>query len=155
MPRNLYGPGDNFDLTNSHVLPAMIRKIHEAMDRADPVVHVWGTGQPRREFLHVDDLARACTALLESYDDASPINIGTGNDLSIRELAELIKDIVGFSGEIAWDASKPDGTPRKLLDVSRITDLGWRPTIPLRDGIASTYGWYRGHLAGDVRLGVT
>jgi GDP-L-fucose synthase len=155
MPTNLYGPGDNFDLTNSHVLPAMIRKIHEAMDRADPVVHVWGTGQPRREFLHVDDLARACTALLESYDDASPINIGTGNDLSIRELAELIKDIVGFSGEIAWDASKPDGTPRKLLDVSRITDLGWRPTIPLRDGIASTYGWYRGHLAGDVRLGVT
>jgi GDP-L-fucose synthase len=152
MPTNLYGPGDNFDLANSHVLPAMIRRFHDAMTQGDPVVQLWGTGRPRREFLHVDDLASASITLLESYDNGSPINVGTGNDLSISELAELIKDIVGFSGEIEWDTRKPDGTPRKLLDVSRITELGWRPAIPLRDGIASTYGWYRDHLARDVRL---
>lgn len=150
MPTNLYGPGDNFDLETSHVLPALIRKIHEAKVRGEASVTVWGTGTPRREFLHVDDLAEACLFLMEHYDDAVPINVGTGEDLTIRELAEIVRDVVGFQGEIVFDPSKPDGTPRKLLDVSRITSLGWKPTIPLRQGIEMTYRWYLSHVATET-----
>ena len=143
MPTNMYGPRDNFDLENSHVLPALIRKFHDAKTRGDDKVTLWGSGSPLREFLHADDLASACLFLLENYDDEIAINVGTGKDISIKELAELIKGIVGFEGKIDWDSSKPDGTPRKLLDVSRITDLGWKPTISLEDGIRSTYEWYK------------
>jgi GDP-L-fucose synthase len=142
MPTNLYGSGDNFDLLSSHVLPALLRKAHEAKKRGDREMIVWGSGKPRREFLHVDDLADACLFLLEKYDSPEIINVGCGEDISIRELAELICEIVGFKGDLAWDASKPDGTPRKLLDVSRLHALGWRPTIALRDGIARTYEWF-------------
>jgi GDP-L-fucose synthase len=147
MPTNLYGPGDNFDLQKSHVLPAMIRRFHEATQAGAEEVTLWGTGTPRREFLHVDDLARACVFLLEHYDDPAPINVGVGRDLSIRELAELVANIVGFRGRLAFDQSKPDGTPRKLLDVTRINNLGWQARIPLREGIASTYEWFREHSA--------
>ena len=142
MPTNLYGPGDNFDLTSSHVLPAMIRKFHEAKLAGDSVT-LWGSGSPRREFLHTDDVASAITHLLEHYDDESTVNIGCGADITIRELAEIVADVVGFDGEVIWDSTKPDGTPRKLLDVSRLTAQGWAPKIDLRDGIASTYAWYR------------
>ncbi len=142
MPTNMYGPGDNFDLENSHVLPALIRRFHEAKQRGDSSVMLWGSGAPLREFLHADDLASACLFLLENYDDEIVINVGTGKDISIKDLAELIKDVVGFEGLIEWDTSKPDGTPRKLLDVSRITALGWKPTISLEQGIRSTYEWY-------------
>lgn len=145
MPTNLYGPGDNFDLTSSHVLPALIRKFHEAKTSGADEVVVWGSGKPLREFLHVDDLAAACLVLLERYDDDAPINVGTGEDLSIRDLAELVADVVGFDGRIVQDESKPDGTPRKLLDVTRIKRLGWEPRIGLREGIASTYEWYLAH----------
>jgi len=147
MPTNLYGPGDNFDLYSSHVLPAMIRKFHDAKVAGAQTVTLWGTGSPRREFLHVDDLARAVVALLERYNDAPPINVGVGDDVTIRELAELVRDIVGFEGDIEWDTSKPDGTPRKLLDVSRINDLGWKAEIGLREGITSTYDWFKVHRA--------
>jgi GDP-L-fucose synthase len=143
MPTNVYGPNDNFDLETSHVLPALIRKAHEAKVRKDQKLTVWGTGKPRREFLHVDDLASACLLLLEKYDSPEIINVGCGEDISIRELAELICDVVGFDGELAWDTTKPDGTPRKLLDVTRLCALGWKPAIPLRDGIARTYEWFR------------
>lgn len=143
MPTNLYGPNDNFDLENSHVLPALMRKAHEAKQSGAPELVVWGSGKPRREFLHVDDLAAACFFLLQNYDSPEIINIGTGTDLTICELAELICDVVGFDGELTWDASKPDGTPRKLLDPTKINSLGWEPTIPLRDGIARTYEWFR------------
>jgi GDP-L-fucose synthase len=142
MPTNLYGPGDNFDLKTSHVLPAMIRRFHEAKEGGTSEVTLWGTGTPRREFLHVDDLARACVHLLEHYDEPETINVGVGQDVSIKELAELVADIVGFAGDLAWDTSKPDGTPRKLLDVSRINATGWGARIGLREGIASTYEWY-------------
>jgi GDP-L-fucose synthase len=142
MPTNLYGPGDNFSATDSHVLPAMIRRFHEARLADAPTVTCWGTGTPRREFLHVDDLAAACLALLERYDDPAPINVGVGEDVSIRELAETVADVVGYRGRIEWDAGRPDGTPRKLLDVSRIEALGWRPTIGLAEGIAQTYRWF-------------
>ena len=142
MPTNLYGPGDNFDLEKSHVLPALIRRFHEAkLDDASSVT-LWGTGAPRREFLHVDDLARACELLLESYDDPAPINVGVGEDVTIAELADLVAKIVGYTGRIEFDASKPDGTPRKLLDVSRVNALGFEPRIGLADGIASVYDWY-------------
>ena len=141
MPTNLYGPNDNFDLETSHVLAALLRKAHEAKSRNDKLV-VWGTGKPRREFLHVDDLAAACLLLLEKYDSPEIINIGCGEDVTIRELAELICDVVGFDGELVWDKTKPDGTPRKLLDVTRIRALGWQPRIPLREGIAQTYRWF-------------
>ncbi|MGD2167955.1 MAG: GDP-L-fucose synthase [Gammaproteobacteria bacterium] len=142
MPTNLYGPGDNFDLQNSHVLPALIRKIHTAkLDNESPVI-VWGTGAPRREFLHVDDLADALLHLMENYDSEQIINVGVGRDLTIRELAELISEIVGYRGELEFDTSKPDGTPRKLLDVSRLRETGWEARIALRDGIRSTYDWY-------------
>jgi GDP-L-fucose synthase len=143
MPTNLYGPNDNFDLETSHVLPALIRKAHEAKARKDQKLVVWGTGKPRREFLHVDDLASACLLLLEKYDSSEIINVGYGQDISIREMAELICDVVGFDGELAWDTTKPDGTPRKLLDVTKLRVLGWKPAIPLRDGIARTYEWFR------------
>jgi GDP-L-fucose synthase len=142
MPTNLYGPNDNFDLETSHVLAALLRKAHEAKTRKDRELIVWGSGTPRREFLHVDDLASACVLLLEKYDSPEIINIGCGEDVSIRELAELICDVVGFDGELAWDATKPDGTPRKLLDVTKVQALGWKPTIPLRDGIAKAYEWF-------------
>ncbi|HEY5992151.1 MAG TPA: GDP-L-fucose synthase [Candidatus Udaeobacter sp.] len=143
MPTNLYGPNDNFDLETSHVLAALLRKAHEAKTRNDRNLVVWGTGKPRREFLHVDDLTSACLLLLEKYDSPEIINVGYGEDISIRELAELICDVVGFEGELAWDTTKPDGTPRKLLDVSKIRALGWKPAIPLRDGIVRTYDWFR------------
>lgn len=143
MPTNMYGPGDNFDLENSHVLPALIRKFHDAKSQGSPSVSLWGTGSPKREFLHSDDLGRACLFLLENYDDDVAINVGVAEDIPIKELAELIQSTVGFNGEIEWDSSKPDGTPRKLLDVSRITALGWKPQISLEDGIRSTYEWFK------------
>ncbi|WP_405387859.1 GDP-L-fucose synthase [Streptomyces sp. NBC_01102] len=147
MPTNLYGPGDNFDLESSHVLPALIRRFHEAKRDGAPEVTLWGSGSPRREFLHVDDLATACARLLEAYDGDEPVNIGCGDDLTIRELAETVRDVTAYQGRITWDTSKPDGTPRKLLDVSRLSSLGFEPQIPLRDGIARTYAWWLGQLA--------
>ncbi len=143
MPTNLYGTGDNFDLNNSHVLPALLRKFHEAKEQGAESVDVWGSGTPRREFLHVDDLADACVFLMNTYSSADIVNVGWGEDVSILELAELIKDVVGFKGELVFDASKPDGTPRKLLDTSRLTALGWQPSISLRTGVEGTYAWYR------------
>ena len=143
MPTNMYGPGDNFDLESSHVLPALIRKFHDAKKLGAKRVNLWGSGTPRREFLHADDLGKACLFLLERYDDDLAINVGVGKDVSIKELAELVQAVTGFKGNIEWDATKPDGTPRKLLDVSRITTLGWEPTISLEDGILSTYDWYK------------
>lgn len=142
MPTNLYGPNDSFDLETSHVLPALVRKAHEAKTRNDNKLIVWGSGKPRREFLHVDDLASACLLLLEKYDSPEIINVGCGEDVTIRELAELICDVVGFDGELVWDTTKPDGTPRKLLDVTKIRALGWQAIIPLRQGIAQTYEWF-------------
>jgi GDP-L-fucose synthase len=142
MPTNLYGPNDNFDLETSHVLAALLRKAHEAKTRKDRDLIVWGSGKPRREFLHVDDLASACLLLLEQYDSPEIINVGCGEDISIRELAELICDVVGFDGELTLDANKPDGTPRKLLDITKLRTLGWKPSVPLRDGIAQTYEWF-------------
>jgi GDP-L-fucose synthase len=139
MPTNLYGPNDNYDLTNSHVLPALIRKMHEAKERGDKEVVVWGTGAPLREFLHADDLADACLFLMERYSEPGLVNIGVGEDISIKELAYLVKDIVGFDGEIVFDTSKPDGTPRKLMDVSKLTALGWKASIDLREGITKVY----------------
>jgi GDP-L-fucose synthase len=142
MPTNLYGPNDNFDLETSHVLAALLRKAHEAKTSSAREIVVWGSGKPRREFLHVDDLASACLFLLEKYDSPEIINVGSGEDISVRELAELICDVVGFDGNLALDATKPDGTPRKLLDITRLRSLGWQPTIPLRGGIAQTYDWF-------------
>ena len=139
MPTNLYGPNDNYDLENSHVLPAMIRKFHEAKERGDASMTLWGTGSPMREFLHADDLAEACVYLMESYSDSELVNIGTGIDVTIKELAETVKQIVGFEGEIKWDTSRPDGTPRKLMDVSKLHSLGWKHKIELKDGIALAY----------------
>ncbi len=149
MPTNLYGPGDNFDLDTSHVLPALIRKFHEANEAKDSSVTVWGSGQPRREFLHVDDLADACVFLMKNYDKPDVINVGWGKDISIKELAELVGKTIGFSGELRFDSSKPDGTPRKLLDVSKLTELGWHPSIGLPEGIASTWEWYRSEQESD------
>ena len=142
MPTNLYGPNDNFDLETSHALAALLRKTHEAKIRNEEKVVVWGTGKPRREFLHVDDLAAACLLLLEKYDSSEIINIGCGEDVTIRELAELICDVLDFDGELVWDKTRPDGTPRKLLDITRIRALGWQPKITLRNGIAQTYEWF-------------
>ncbi|MDB5261417.1 MAG: GDP-fucose synthetase [Adhaeribacter sp.] len=139
MPTNLYGPNDNYDLNNSHVLPALLRKMHEAKINNQPTVAVWGSGTPKREFLHADDLADACYYLMENYDEPGLVNIGTGEDVSIKELAELIQQIVGYEGEIIWDATKPDGTPRKLMDVSKLTGQGWRYTINLETGIRKVY----------------
>ena len=148
MPTNLYGPGDNFDLDSSHVLPAMIRKFDDARQRGDDHVTLWGTGTPRREFLHVDDLAGACLYVMEHYEGEAFLNVGVGEDVSIRELAELVRRVVGFEGRIDWDSSKPDGTPRKLLDVSKLHALGWRARIPFEEGVRSTYAWYRANVAG-------
>jgi GDP-L-fucose synthase len=145
MPTNLYGPGDNFDLQNSHVLPALIRRFHEAKLRGDELFTVWGTGTPRREFLHVDDLADASVFLMQRYESDELINVGVGEDLTIAELAALVARVVGFQGRLAFDASKPDGTPRKLLDTHRINDLGWRPQISLESGVAATYQWFLEH----------
>ncbi len=139
MPTNLYGPNDNYDLNNSHVLPALIRKFHTAKTTNAPSVEVWGTGSPMREFLHVDDLADACFFLLKNYDEEMFVNIGTGEDLTIKALAEMIKDIVGYTGELKWNTEKPDGTPRKLMDVSRLHNMGWKHRIGLREGISSVY----------------
>jgi len=147
MPTNLYGPNDNFDLETSHALAAILRKAHEAKVSGAGELVIWGSGKPRREFLHVDDLAAACLFLLEKYDSPEIINVGCGEDLSIRELAELICDVVGFQGEIVLDKTKPDGTPRKLLDVTKLKNLGWAPRIPLRDGIARTYDWFLKNVA--------
>ena len=150
MPTNLYGPGDNFDLEKSHVLPALLRKFHEAKEKGVPSVQVWGTGKPRREFLHVDDLADACVFLMHKYDSSEIINVGCGEDISIGEVASLIRETVGYRGEIVFDTSKPDGTPRKLLDVSRLTALGWRPRIPLREGLADFYRAYLSSIPAGV-----
>ena len=147
MPTNLYGPNDDFSLEHSHVLAALLRKAYEAKKSGARSLEVWGTGTPRREFLHVDDCASACLHLLEKYDSPEVINVGCGEDVTIRELAELICDVVGFDGDLAWDKTKPDGTPRKLLDVSKLRALGWTPTIPLRDGIARTYDWFLKNIA--------
>ena len=152
MPTNIYGPGDNFDLENSHVLPAMIRKFNEAKAKRSPFVELWGTGSPRREFLHSEDLGRACLFLLENYNDQVAINVGVGEDISIRDLAELIQRIVGFEGEIVWNSTKPDGTPRKLLDVSRIKKLGWKPQISLDEGLHSTNNWYLENRPGGAAV---
>lgn len=143
MPTNLYGPGDNFDLANCHVLPALLRKFDDAKRHSEISVTIWGSGTPRREFLFVDDLAEACCFLMENYDSSEIINVGVGEDLTVSQLAELIREIVGFSGNIVYDRNKPDGTPRKLLDVTRLKALGWRPTTSLADGIRRTYEWYR------------
>ncbi len=147
MPTNLYGPEDNFDLTSSHVLPALMAKAHEAKTTGKPSLTLWGTGTPRREFLHVDDLADACVFLMKNYSDEQLVNIGVGSDVTIRELAELIADVVGFKGTFTFDSSKPDGAPRKLVDVSRINALGWKAKTGLRDGVAAAYEWYRQNVA--------
>ena len=147
MPTNLYGPNDNFDLETSHVLAALLRKAYEAKKSSARELVVWGTGTPRREFLHADDCASACLFLLEKYDSPEIVNVGWGEDISIRELAELVCEVVGFDGELSWDKTKPDGTPRKLLDVSKLRGLGWTPTIPLRDGIAQAYDWFLKNVA--------
>ncbi len=149
MPTNLYGPEDNFDLESSHVMPALIRKFHEAKENDQPAVMVWGTGRPRREFLHVDDCADACVYLMHHYDGAEIVNIGVGTDLPISELAALVGKVVGYQGRIEYDASRPDGTPRKLVDVSRINALGWQARISLAEGLASTYAWFLAHAARD------
>jgi GDP-L-fucose synthase len=143
MPTNLYGPGDNFDLQTSHVLPATIRKFVNAVENGTPVVEMWGTGTPRREFLHVDDLANACLHLLEIYNEDLCINVGTGTDIEIRELAQMVSQIVGFQGKIEWNVKKPDGMPRKLLDVTRIRNTGWHPVISLQDGLEQVYKWFK------------
>jgi GDP-L-fucose synthase len=150
MPTNLYGPGDNYDPVSSHVMAALIRKVHEAKVSGAPTVPVWGTGTPRREFLHVDDLADATLLALKTYAGEEHVNVGVGEDISIRELAELICDVVGYEGELAFDPSKPDGMPRKLLDVSRLRGLGWEPRIPLREGIAEAYRWFLEHEAAPT-----
>lgn len=150
MPTNLYGPGDNFDLRNSHVLAALIRRFHEARESSAPQVSVWGTGKPRREFLHVDDLAEAAVVAMDSYDSEQIVNVGTGEDITIAELAAIIREIVGYRGDIVFDASKPDGTPRKVLDISRIKQLGWTPRIALREGILMTYEWYLRQYAASL-----
>jgi GDP-L-fucose synthase len=155
MPTNLYGPRDNFNPETSHVLPAMIHKLHRAKEEGLPELVLWGSGAPLREFLHVDDLAAAVVVLLERYDDGAPINIGVGEDIRIRDLAELVRSVVGYEGSIAWDPTKPDGTPRKLLDVSRIHDLGWRAHIDLEEGVKRTYSWYLEHATtheGAIRV---
>jgi len=142
MPTNLYGPGDNFDLEVSHVIPALMRKAHEAKLSNAPVLSVWGTGEPRREFLHVDDLADAAVFLMQNYSEVKTINVGVGYDVTIRELVELVRDVVGYGGALSFDTSKPDGTPRKMLDVGRLRTLGWSSKIELRNGLAETYRWF-------------
>ena len=142
MPTNLYGPGDNFHPENSHVMPGLIRRFHEAKENKDPTVICWGDGSPMREFLHVDDLADACYTCMHKYEEGGHINVGTGEDVTIKELAETISDVVGYEGKIEWDTSKPNGTPRKVMNVDKIKELGWKPKVKLRDGIESAYKWY-------------
>ena len=154
MPTNLYGPGDNFDPRSSHVIPALIAKMAEAKDLGTGEVMLWGTGTPRREFLHVDDCADALVHLMRNFSAEGPVNVGTGNDLTIAELAKLIAGVVGFPGRIAFDPSRPDGTPRKLTDVTRLKDLGWSARIPLAEGLAQTYTWYREHASSLRRAAV-
>ena len=151
MPTNLFGPNDNFSPNGSHVLPALIRRYDEAATSGAPSVTNWGTGSPRREFLHVDDFADACLHLLDHYDGAEPVNIGSGADLTIREVAEMVASVIGYTGESHWDTKKPDGTPQKLLDVSKLARMGWTPQLSLRQGIEHTVAWYRNH-AGELRL---
>ncbi len=151
MPTNLYGPGDNFDLNSSHVLPALLRKFHQARIDGSPSVTIWGTGTPRREFMHADDLASACVFLMRQYDEPEIVNVGVGEDISIHDLAHLVSEVLGFKGSLVFDTSKPDGTPRKLLDVSRLTAIGWRASRTLRDGVADTYSWYLAQQASGVR----
>lgn len=151
MPTNLYGTGDNFNLENSHVMPALIRKFHEARLNHDKTVSVWGSGTPKREFLHVDDMADASVYLMNTYDDSEIVNVGVGTDVTIRELAETIQKVVGFEGELEFDSSKPDGTPRKLMDVDKLTALGWRAQITLEDGVQTTYQWFLDNVA-DIRV---
>jgi GDP-L-fucose synthase len=153
MPTNLYGPNDNFDLETAHVFPALMRKIHEAKQSGDGEVVIWGSGLPRREFLHADDLAEATLFALRSYSGEQHLNVGTGVDVTIRELAELLADVAGWTGEFVFDATKPDGTPRKLLDVSRLNRLGWEPSIPLEEGVRITYDWFVSNLGDRVRTG--
>jgi GDP-L-fucose synthase len=153
MPTNLYGPGDNFDLMSSHVVPALIAKMHAARQAGADEVEIWGTGRPRREFLHVDDLADACIHLLEVYSGEEHVNVGCGTDQTIAELAETIRRVVGFGGRLRYDSERPDGTPRKLLDTSRLTALGWRPRIALEEGLADAYRWYRERVVADPRRG--
>jgi GDP-L-fucose synthase len=143
MPTNLYGPNDNFNLETSHVLPALLRKFHEAKEKDQPYVEIWGTGTPRREFLHVDDLADACLFLMNHYDESEIVNIGVGQDIPIKDLAEKMKEVVGYQGELVFNTSKPDGTPRKLVDVTKINSLGWEAKIPLEEGLQATYKWFQ------------
>jgi GDP-L-fucose synthase len=150
MPTNLYGPGDNYDLMSSHVVPALIRKMHEAKAAGAPEVEIWGTGRPRREFLHVDDLADACVHLLQHYSGELHLNVGCGEDVTIAELASLVQEVVGYRGRLRYETSRPDGTPRKLLDTRRLTALGWQPTIPLKDGLADAYRWFREHATAEA-----
>jgi GDP-L-fucose synthase len=150
MPTNLYGPGDNFDLLSSHVVPALIAKMHAAKEAGAPEVEIWGTGKPRRELLHVDDLADACVHLLKVYSGEMHINVGCGEDLTIAELAEKIREAVGFAGRLRYNAERPDGTPRKLLDTSRLEALGWRPKVPLEEGLADAYRWYRERVVAEA-----
>ena len=147
MPTNLYGPGDNFDLKSSHVLPALIRKAHEAKQRGDREIMIWGTGTPRREFLHCDDCADALVFLLKSYSDFEHVNVGSGEDVTIHELTQIVCDVVGFSGEIVTDTTKPDGTPRKLMSADKLRGMGWKPKIELKDGIKTAYDWFLEHVA--------
>ena len=153
MPTNLYGPGDNYHPENSHVLPALIRRFHEAKERGASDVVCWGTGTPKREFLHVDDLAQACLHLMDVYDAPGWVNLGTGQDVAIRELAETVADVVGYEGQVTWDTTKPDGTPRKLLDVSKMTRLGWTASTPLKQGIRDVYAEFKASLAGETLRG--
>ncbi len=152
MPTNLYGPGDNFDLESSHVIPALMRKIHDAAGNAKETVEIWGTGTPRREFLHVDDMADAVVFLLRNYSGENHLNVGTGHDISIADLATTIAEVVGFTGQFTFDTSKPDGTPQKLLDVSRLTELGWSAKTNLKQGLAQTYQWFSNRSESDLRL---
>ncbi|HEU4557195.1 MAG TPA: GDP-L-fucose synthase [Longimicrobium sp.] len=154
MPTNLYGPGDNFDLQTSHVLPALLRKFHDAKEQGAPEVTVWGSGTPRREFMHVDDLADACVFLMDEHEGSDIVNVGVGEDVSIRELAEIIREVVGYSGALVFDSTKPDGTPRKLLDVSRINRMGWRARTELREGVEATYAWYLENVAEPAAAAV-
>jgi GDP-L-fucose synthase len=154
MPTNLYGPGDNFDYESSHVVPALLRKVHDAKLRHEKEVVAWGTGTPRREFLHVDDMADACVHVMKHYSDEEHVNVGTGTDLTIRELAQQIRAAVGYDGAIRFDTTRPDGTPQKLLDVSKLRALGWTARIPLDEGLRDTYSWFRTHQE-QARLGAT
>jgi GDP-L-fucose synthase len=147
MPTNLYGPGDNYDLEKSHVIPAMLRKMHEARRRGEPEVVLWGTGTPRREFLHVDDLADALLFLMRGYSEESHVNVGVGTDLTIRELAETVQAVVGYEGRLVFDTTRPDGTPRKLVDTQRINGLGWHAMVPLHEGLQDAYRWFVDHYA--------